>query len=120
MPWQFFLFLVNADLEKKKTSWLQFRQKQNKAENVQYFETLRSKPKTATLSLCVLKVLHLIINVFNKLFLESKGIGLKMESECIANVHWYFKNMGISQLVHAEITRQSICKVFLGLVWTRC
>lgn len=70
-----------------KAFWLQFRQKQNKAENVPYYETFRLMPKTATLSSFILKVVHLIISVFNKLFWEQSRIGLNMESKCIANVY---------------------------------
>ena len=44
-------------------------------------------PATATLSSFVLKVMYLIISVFNMLFLKQNGIDLKTESECIANVY---------------------------------
>lgn len=53
-------------------------------------------PETATLSSFVLKVVYLIASVFNMLFLKQNGIDLKTESECIANVYWYFQNIDIS------------------------
>lgn len=46
--------------------------KGKRIENIQHYETPRLILKTATLGSFILKAVHMIISVFNELFLEQK------------------------------------------------